>query len=171
MALGKLAVLLHDLRGCGGAELYMAAAYGRFLKHYGRQHYDDAGIWVRRIAECFCLSMLPPEYHDRLLGGPEGLVSALDDRMTWATSYEIMCQKFNPQVCGLASELGVCAISSTVWDDLILMAQYGNNAAHAHKVLVRDGMQADEGVFAAVIRITLLFVYFVQLPTSRVSRL
>ena len=59
-ALGLLYVLLTQ---CDSRRMsYMAGAYCRFMAAYARGQYEDAAIWCRRIAECFCIVVLRDGY-------------------------------------------------------------------------------------------------------------
>ena len=176
MLLVRLGLMLSSISDGGVAAPYMALAYRRFIQAYARRHYEDAAIWVRRIAEAFCLSILTPTYHGYLLGDLTWYLWEHRPEFAAASVYSLVSSRPLTKVCELAEEMGVCFATATVYEDLKTMAWYGNKGAHAHSALVRNagalvprGMQAEPAVFTAVIRILIAFIHLheVELQVSR----
>ena len=153
MQLSILFAILQDMAAEGLAGRYMNFAALRFVKAYGRRHYDDAAVWCRRIAECFCLIAVPPSYHEYLLGD---LIDALPSVISWSTVYDVLKDiEGRPQE--VAVSMGCQLTASTVWHDLKLMQWYGNQGTHAHAFLKAEPVSADPHVFLATVRLLLLF--------------
>ena len=131
---------------------YVATGFTRFFRAYGRGDYDEAGIWCRRIAEAFCLAILGNEYEEALLAE---LIWALPDRVCTLRAYDLI----NSEVSSVGSTFGMGLSSASISDDLGVLRQYGNTAAHAHSAIFGYPVGPDPRVFVAVIRVVLCAVY------------
>ena len=129
---------------------YLAQGFVRFLRAYGRGHYDDAGIWARRIAEAFCLYELGKEYEDKLLAE---LIWALPATVWPSRAYNLITG--NSEVSDVLANLGLGLSATSIYLDLALLQGYGNQAAHAHSVVFGRPVGPDPGVFVAVLRVVL----------------
>ena len=152
MQLSILFAILQDMAAEGLAGRYMHFAALRFVKAYGRRHYD-AAVWCRRIAECFCLIATPTRYHEYLLGD---LIDALPSVISWSTVCAVL-KDIDGRPQEVAVSIGCQFTASTVWHDLKLMQWYGNQGTHAHAFLKAKPVEADPQVFLATVRVLLLF--------------
>ena len=151
MGLRMLVLRLEQRRHESAIAAYVHLGFTRFLYHYARGHYADAGVWSRRLAEAFCINALHKKYAAEqtpypLLGE---LVYDLPNSISWSRAFDL-CDDGK----WIATYLGFHLSVLTVWDDLQKMWHLSNDGAHAHSYFTGPPT-ADASVFIATLRIAL----------------
>ena len=140
---------------------YMALGYTRFLSAHRRHRYGGAAIWARRLAEAFCIAHVRPKYQDCLLDGlawhlPWGLKAT----SAWAHTCSQGTHVSTPAL-EHAREVGVfCCADPLEWGRWHIRA-FGNLGAHAHAAIRGAPRGPNDKVFAARLRILLVYAHVV----------
>ena len=134
----------------------MAEAYCRFMAAYARGQYEDAAIWCRRIAECFCIVVLRDGYVVQEVGLLGEMLYQLPEHLLNARVWDDLCGT----AASIAVSMGCFLSTQSIRDDLGWLQWYGNQGAHAHPYFDGNPVKARPEVVTAVLRIVLLFVSY-----------
>ena len=165
--IADLVMVLAGMREQSRAAEYFHMGMLRFLTCYGRNNYDDASVWSRRLAEAFCITVLKQGYKKE----PYSLLGEMTYDLPWSVSNHPVFHHLSDDLERLGAYLG-CGLSGwKVWDDLRYMQWYGNSGAHASRYLEQGPLEADAEVFVSTLRIVVCFIAFHRRTYGYTSRL
>ena len=136
----------------------IAHGYRCFLRYWAAGNYVDACMWARRMAEGVCMFVLQchhvslPEW-----GSLQEFKKAIPFVVSWRKVYQV-AQHLPWQIL---EDLGLGMSQQSVWECLGYCQYKGNQAAHFRGYM--DCSAPDEALFAAVVRMVLLFLAY-RLP-------